>query len=43
MKDRIFPFMVPAIQIANNSLNLIPTSFSLSVSQRLCTFCCTGR
>ena len=43
LKDGIFPFKVPAIHIANNSPHVTPTSFSLSASQRLFTFCCTGR
>jgi len=43
LKEGIFPFLVPAIQIANNSPHLSPTSVSMSGSQHLCTFCCTGR
>ena len=43
MDEGIFPFKVPAIQIANNSPHVTPTTVSLTGSQRLCTFCCTGR
>jgi len=43
MVEGIFPLKVPAIQIANNSPHVTPTTVTLSGSQRLCTFCCTGR
>ena len=37
------PFTLPAIQIATNSPRVTTNSVSLSGSQLLCTFCCTGR
>jgi len=36
-------FKVPAIQITNNSPHVAPTTVSLSSSQQLCTFCCSGQ
>jgi len=42
IEDGIFPFILPPIQIANNSPHVTPKSVSLSGSQRLCTFCCAG-
>jgi len=43
LEEGIFPFNVPPIQIAKSSPHVTPKSVSLSGSQRLCTFCCTGR
>ena len=37
MEEGIFPFILPPIQIANNSPHVTPTSESISGSQRLFT------
>jgi len=43
LQQSIFPFKLPAIQIANNYPHVTPTTVSLSGSQRLVPFCSTGR
>ena len=42
LEEGKFLFKVPEIQVANNSPHVTQTSVSLSGSQRLFTFCCTG-
>ena len=41
MEERIFPLILPSIQIANISPHVTPTNDSLSSSQRLCTLALT--